>query len=287
MNPIFSRTVPLQLRLAIAVVLSVILIVGDKYTGGASIVRTSLNTLVSPLFYLANLPYEFIQQSATQLGARDELLAENARLKEKQLLQSEKLQQYEFLLRENQKLRALLGSLPRKAKDKKIAQVLSVHSSPYSHQLLIDKGTLDGINEGQAVIDEMGVVGQITQVSTTTSRVLLITDTTHATPVRILRNDVRTVVEGIGKMNLMQLNHVPHSMDVRIGDVLVSSGLGGVFPQGYPVAVVTRINRDEGRPFAEVFAEPVAQLDRARLLVVLWRDAQAKADALKEQTDAE
>ena len=104
--------------------------------------------------------------------------------------------------------------------------------------------------------------------------VLQMTDTTHATPVRILRNDVRTVVEGIGKINVVKLSHVPHSLDVRIGDVLVTSGLGGTFPEGYPVAVVTEINRDEGRPFAQVFAEPIAQLDRIRLLVILWRNQQ-------------
>ena len=140
--------------------------------------------------------------------------------------------------------------------------------------MVINRGTTDGLGEGQAVIDEMGVVGQITQVGSTTSRVLLMTDTTHATPVRILRNDVRTVVEGIGKINVVKLSHVPHSLDVRIGDILVTSGLGGTFPEGYPVAVVTEINRDEGHPFAQVYAEPIAQLDRIRLLVVLWRNQQ-------------
>ncbi|MGB1291394.1 MAG: rod shape-determining protein MreC, partial [Pseudoalteromonas sp.] len=151
---------------------------------------------------------------------------------------------------------------------------LSVHSNPYSHQVVINRGAIDGLSEGQAVIDEMGVVGQLTKVGSTTSRVLLMTDTTHATPVRILRNEVRTVVEGMGKINQVKLSHVPHSLDVRIGDVLVTSGLGGTFPEGYPVAIVTEINRDEGSPFAQVYAEPVAQLDRIRLLVVLWRQQQ-------------
>ena len=152
-----------------------------------------------------------------------------------------------------------------------MAQVLSVHSNPYSHQVVINKGTLDQVVEGVAVIDEMGIVGQVTQVGSTTSRVLLMTDTMHATPVRILRNNVRTVVEGIGKINQVKLSHVPHSMDIRIGDILYSSGLGGVFPEGYPVATVTSIKRDEGQPFAQVYAEPVAQLDRIRLLILLWQ----------------
>ena len=161
----------------------------------------------------------------------------------------------------------------RESNKRLIAQVLSVHSNPYSHQVVINRGTIDGVKEGQAVIDEMGIVGQLTQVGTTTSRVLLMTDTTHATPVRILRNDVRTVVEGTGKIQSVRLAHVPHSMDIRIGDVLVTSGLGGTFPEGYPVAVVTEIDRDEGLPFAQVQAEPVAQLDRIRLLVVLGKQS--------------
>lgn len=269
MKLIFGRSLSLQLRLAIAVILSLLLIVGDRYTSGGAAVRTSLNTLVSPLLYLANLPYEIFSQSAKNLTSREQLLTQNQSLKQTQLLQNEKLQKYEFLLRENQKLRALLGSSARKNNDTLVAQVLSVNSNPYTHQVVINKGTSDSLQEGQAVIDEAGVVGQLTQVGANTSRVLLITDITHATPVRVLRNGVRTVVEGIGKVNRLKLSHVPHSMDIRIGDVLLSSGLGGRYPEGYPVAVVSAIYRNDGRPFAQVYAEPVAQLDRIRLLLVL------------------
>ncbi|TMO65817.1 rod shape-determining protein MreC [Pseudoalteromonas aurantia] len=274
MNLLFGRTISLQLRLTVAVVLSVLLIFGDRYTQGGTLFRTSLHTLVSPLLYFANVPYEMFDIGAKSLHTRDQLRQENYTLKEKQLLQSEQLQQLAFLKNENQELRALLGASARQNNTRLIAQVLSVHSNPYSHQVVINRGTIDGVTESQAVIDEMGVVGQLTQVGTTTSRVLLMTDITHATPVRILRNDVRTVIEGIGKINRLKLSHVPHSLDVRIGDVLVTSGLGGIFPEGYPVAVVTNINRDEGLPFAKVYAEPIAQLDRIRLLVILGKSAQ-------------
>ncbi|MCF7513722.1 rod shape-determining protein MreC [Pseudoalteromonas sp. L23] len=274
MNLLFGRTVPLQLRLTVAVVLSIILIIGDRYTVGGTMVRTSLNTLVSPLLYVANIPYEAFNLGLKSLNTREKLQQENQTLREKQLIQSEQLQQLQFLQKENQELRALLGASARETNQRLISQVLSVHSNPYSHQVVINRGTIDGISEGQAVIDEMGIVGQLTQVGTTTSRVLLMTDTTHATPVRILRNDVRTVVEGTGKINNVRLAHVPHSMDIRIGDVLVTSGLGGTFPEGYPVAVVTEIDRDEGLPFAQVQAEPIAQLDRIRLLVVLGKRSQ-------------
>ncbi|WP_440054884.1 rod shape-determining protein MreC [Pseudoalteromonas sp. T1lg65] len=273
MNLLFGRTVSLQLRLSVAVVLSIVLIVGDRYTSGGTFVRTSLNTLVSPLLYLANMPYEAFNIGMKSLHTRERLQQENQVLKEKQLLQSEQLQQYQFLLKENQELRALLGASAKQVNNRLITQVLSVHSNPYSHQVVVNRGTIDGVEEGQTVIDEMGIVGQLTQVGTTTSRVLLMTDTTHATPVRILRNNVRTVVEGTGKINTVRLVHVPHSLDIRIGDVLVTSGLGGTFPEGYPVAIVTEIDRNEGLPFAQVFAEPVAQLDRIRLLVILGKQA--------------
>ncbi|MCF2907797.1 rod shape-determining protein MreC [Pseudoalteromonas sp. DL2-H2.2] len=279
MNLLFGRTISLQLRLTVAVVLSVMLILGDRYTSGGTLVRTSLNTLVSPLLYVANVPYEVFSLGAKSLDTRDRLFQENEALRKKQLLQSELLQQYQFLLRENQQLRALLGASSRQQRARLIAEVLSVRSSRYSHQVVVNRGAIDGVLEGQPVIDEMGIVGQLTQVGSTTSRVLLMTDTTHATPVRILRNDVRTVVEGTGKINLVQLQHVPHSLDIRLGDILVTSGLGGTFPEGYPVAVVTEIDRDEGLPFSKVYAEPVAQLDRIRLLVILGKMAKEEPEA--------
>ncbi|MBQ4812139.1 rod shape-determining protein MreC [Pseudoalteromonas luteoviolacea] len=278
MNLLFGRSASLQLRLTVAVVLSIVLIIGDRYTSGGTFVRTTLNTLVSPVLYAANVPYELFNVGAKSLNTRDQLLQENEALRTKQLLQSEQLQQYQFLLKENIELRALLGASSRQSHARQIAQVLSVRSNRYSHQVVINRGTIDGVAEGQAVIDELGLVGQLTQVGTTTSRVLLMTDTTHATPVRILRNDVSMVIEGIGKINLMQLAHVSHSLDIRIGDILVTSGLGGRFPEGYPVAVVTEIDRDEGLPFAKVYAEPIAQLDRIRLLVILGDGAQGDAN---------
>ena len=269
MNLLFGRTISLQFRLTVAIILSILLILGDRYTSSGTVLRTSLHTLVSPLLYFANVPYEVLSLSARSLKTREQLLNENQVLKEKQLLQSELLQKLQFIQQENQELSALLNASSREQSTRLIGQVLSVHSNRYSHQVVINRGAIDGLEVGQAVIDELGLVGQITHTGTTTSRVLLITDTTHATPVRILRNDVRTVIEGMGKLNQLTLSHVPHSLDVRIGDVLVTSGLGGTFPEGYPVAVVTLIDRDDSVPFAKVYAEPIAQLDRVRLLVVL------------------
>ena len=164
----------------------------------------------------------------------------------------------------------MLNSSARPESKKLVTKILSIHSNTYNQQVVINKGFLDDVVEGLAVVDDFGVVGKVVQVGSSTSRVLLMTDNTHAVPVRVLRNNIQTVVEGIGKLNQVELPHVPHSMDIRVGDILVSSGLGDIFPEGHTVATVTNIERDEGKPFSKVLAQPIAQLDRIRLLVLLW-----------------
>ena len=151
-----------------------------------------------------------------------------------------------------------------------IAELMAVDNNPFSLQIVIDKGTRDNVYEGQAIIDNNGIVGQVMEVGTTNSRVILIGDVTHAIPVRVARNNLRLIASGTGRLNELQLQHVPHSVDLQVGDILVSSGLGNVFPAGYPTAVITSILRDEGRPFAKVRAEPVAQLDRLKYMLLLW-----------------
>ncbi|WP_042146846.1 MULTISPECIES: rod shape-determining protein MreC [unclassified Pseudoalteromonas] len=270
MNLLFGRNASLQLRLIIAVVLSGLIMLGDRYTSGASTIRTSLNTFVSPLFYFANMPSEFLNWSSQNLDSRELLLAQNTSLKAKQLEQNAKLLEFQFLQNENLKLRALLNSSAKLESKKLVTKILSIHSNTYNQQVVINKGFLDNVVEGLAVVDDLGVVGKVIQVGSSTSRVLLMTDNTHAIPVRVLRNNIQTVVEGNGKLNQVELPHVPHSMDIRVGDILVSSGLGDIFPEGLPVATVTNIERDESKPFSKVYAQPIAQLDRIRLLVLLW-----------------
>lgn len=167
MNLLFGRTISLQFRLTVAVVLSILLILGDRYTSSGTVIRTSLNTLVSPLLYFANVPYEVLSIGARSLQTQEQLLTENQTLREKQLLQSEQLQQLQFLQKENEELRALLHASARESSTRLIGQVLSVHSNRYSHQVVINRGTIDDLEVGQAVIDELGVVGQVTHTGTT------------------------------------------------------------------------------------------------------------------------
>lgn len=271
MNSIFSSGPSLQHRLALGLLLSVSLIIFDHKFNGFGTTRVYLNSVVSPLQYLANLPGELIDVSLARLASHEKLLDENAELKLQATLMSEELQRIRFLKEENARLRRLLNSPVKQNARKQVAELMAVDNNPYSHQIVINKGALNDVYEGQPVLDENGIVGQIMQVSSTNSRVLLIADITHAIPVRVARNNLRLIVSGSGSLDELHIQHVSHSADIEVGDVLLSSGLGNVFPEGYPVAEITSIVRDESRPFAVVNAKPVAQLDRLKYLLLLSR----------------
>ena len=270
MNKIFNRGPSLPNRTALALILSVTFIVVDHKFDGFSSTKVYLNSLVSPLQYLADLPGGVLNWSTTRLASHQRLLQENADLIRNEILMQEKLQRFELLRIENDRLRTLLGSPVQQDVHKMIAELMAVDNNPYSHQIVINKGAINGVYEGQSVLDDKGIVGQIMQVGSTNSRVILIADVTHAIPVRVARNNIRTIASGSGQFDELILEHVAHSADIRVGDMLVSSGLGHVFPAGYPVARIASIVRDESRPFALVRATPVAQLDRLKYLLLLW-----------------
>ncbi|MDF2179127.1 rod shape-determining protein MreC [Aliiglaciecola sp. CAU 1673] len=285
MDTIFTRGPSLVSRLVLASLTSLLLILLDHRLDSFSKARLYLNSLVSPLQYMASLPGDMLNQASSALTTQSQLLERNARLTHQNILLSEQLQRFEMIKLENDKLRTLLGSTVRPGVRKMVAELMAVDNNPYSHQIMVDKGSLHGVFEGQPVLDDKGVVGQVMEVGTTTSRVLLIADLTHGIPVRILRNNVRMVASGSGQLNQLILNHVPHSTDVQEGDILVSSGLGEVFPEGYPVGKVTSVLRDESRPFAQVKAEPIAQLDRLKYLLLLW-PADAPSEPQLQQDEA-
>ncbi|USD37267.1 MULTISPECIES: rod shape-determining protein MreC [Ferrimonas] len=268
MKPFFIRGASPQYRLFMAVLLSLALILANDRLLP---MRSALATLVSPLQHFANVPAVVMDQLSTNLSSRSNLLRENERLQQRQLLMSEQLLKMANLQEENARLRALLQSSTRQDARRMVAEVMYVDRDPFKNQVLIDKGVNEGVYVGQPVLDDSGVVGQVTEVSQTTARVLLIADFTHAIPVRVARNDVRAVANGSGKLDLLQLTNVAMSTDIKVGDLLISSGLGRRFPEGYPVATVTQVVRDEGMTWAQVSAEPVAHLDRIRYLLLLWQ----------------
>jgi rod shape-determining protein MreC len=272
MNLMFSSGPSLPNRLALTLLLSVALILFDHKFDGFGTTRVYLNSLVSPLQYLANLPGQLLNASASRFVSHERLFNDNAKLTHDAVVMNGQLQRLTFLQQENDRLRSLLNSPVQDNTSKIVAELMAVDNNPYSHQIVINKGAINGVFEGQPVLDAKGIAGQIMQVSSTNSRVLLIADVTHAIPVRVARNNVRLIASGSGSLDELLIQHVAHSSDLKIGDILLSSGLGNIFPEGYPVATITSIIRDESRPFSQVRAKPIAQLDRLKYLLLLWSE---------------
>ena len=278
MKPIFERGPSLPLRLFFAVLCSVGLMALDKFTDSSTQLRSYLTALVSPLYYVANLPQALLSDASAQFSSHQRLLEENQKLRETLLRQNTQVQRFQFLQQENDKLRSLLGSVPVTESKRLVAEVLAVYSHPFSNQIVINKGSKDGVVAQQPLLDDLGVLGQIVSVGPTSSRALLISDTTHAISMRIERNGDHVVAEGMGQSDQLRLMRLPHSADIQQGDKLITSGLDGIFPEGYPVAEVVRINKDAQQPFLQVYARPYAQLDRIRYVLLVWPKAKPEID---------
>lgn len=236
--------------------------------------RGQLSVVSAPFYWLVDLPSRLNEQFSGVLSSRSQLLAENERLRAEALILNAKLQKYVELRAENVRLRELMNSTERLSDTVVVAEVIGVATDPNRHKLVVDKGRRSGVFKGQPVIDANGLVGQIIEVGLTSSRALLITDSAHALPVRVSRNGLRAIAEGSGLIDELTLTHVAATTDIRVGDMLVSSGLGGRFPAGYPVGEVTAVAVDPGKPFAEVRARPLAQLDRSRNVLLVFSERQ-------------
>ena len=237
--------------------------------------RLYINTFASPLLHLASVPRDVVEEASLQLNSRSQLLKDNQQLQQQLFLLRSDLLRMAELSQENRRLRELLGSPVTQDSRKLVARILSVDSDPFVYQVVIDKGVEHHVYEGQPVVNDQGVIGQVVSVGKTSSRVLLITDISHALPVRVLRNDLRAIASGTGNINELTLKNLPRNVDIKDGDILVTSGMGGHFPEGYPVAKVTRFANEEQSPFAEIKAEPLATLDRLRYVLLLWQDAKS------------
>lgn len=232
--------------------------------------RAALSLLVTPLHYLANLPDAVVRSVRDRFTPESSLRQDQARLQAENLALKGRLQRLESLEAENRRLHDLLGSSFRVGERVLIAELLSVDLDPYRHQVLIDKGSASGVFIGQPVLDAKAVMGQVVRVGPTTATVLLISDAAHGLPVRVNRNGLRAVARGTGLINQLDLAYVPHDADLAEGDLLVTSGLGGRFPAGYPVAQVSEVKRESGQPFARVTATPLAQLDSGHEALLVW-----------------
>ena len=270
-KPLFSFGPTLTTKLVVLAIISIGLMTVDHRFNALDPVRSTLSLLVYPVQYGVNLPVKLAQWASKNLASRQRLIEENRRLRSQHLRLNAKLQQLTSLEQENTRLRELLTSASRfKEKRMLIAELLAVALDPYQQKIIINKGQIDGVYSGQPLLDAHGIVGQITHVTPFSATAILISDPSHALPVRIVRNGLRSLLVGTGKANALSLHHIPSSSDIIVGDVVSTSGLGGRFPPDYPVAKIIHIERPPGEPFAVVTATPLAHLDRSPEVLLVW-----------------
>lgn len=235
--------------------------------------RSLLSVLIYPVQLLVSFPVEMVEQTYATVISYSELKKENERLKDQQLINSVKLLKFAALENENIRLRGLLENSFKLGEQVLAAELLSVNLVPYEHVVVINKGSRFGVHAKQPVLGTNGIVGQVIRSLPFSSEVMLITDPNHAIPVQVNRNGLRTIAIGSGQLDRLNLPFLPNNADIVPGDLLVTSGLGGAFPQGYPVAVVDKLTVQPNKPFANIYATPKAKLDRIRELLVVWSDS--------------
>lgn len=273
------------LRLVALCILSVAIMVLDHNNEHLKTVRSILSAVVHPIRLIIDAPFSLGHWIGDSTATRSELSAENSLLKEQNLVQSARLQRQVALEAENTRLRALLDSTAKVGGRVLIGEIMSIDMNPFRHRITINKGSNDGLYVGQALIDADGIIGQVIRDQFFSAEALLITDIDHALPVEIVRSRLRTVVVGTGDLERLSLPFLPRNADVIDGDILVTSGLGGTFPPGYPVGIINRISGDSGEPFLTVSARPAAALNRIREVLLIWPEPAAAQRAAADGDD--
>jgi rod shape-determining protein MreC len=277
----------LGVRLLVLVVLSVALMVVDARFTVLKPVRSQMSLVLMQSYWIADLPQRLYQGVASQFGSRTELIAENEKLKTEALLLQGRLQKLAALTEQNVRLRELLNSSALVNEKVEVAELIGMDPNPFTHRIIINKGERDGVVLGQPVLDARGLMGQVVELMPYTSRVLLLTDTTHSIPVQVNRNGLRAIASGTGNPERLELRHVADTADIKEGDLLVSSGLGQRFPAGYPVATVKEVIHDSGQPFAIVRAVPTAALNRSRYLLLVFSDGRSPEQRATDAAQAQ
>jgi rod shape-determining protein MreC len=286
MKPLFKKGPSATLRVILLGILSLALMMFDHRSGYLRQVRAYLAVVTYPIEYAVIFPIKTGQWLSANFGPRWALIAQNAKLREENLSLQFTLQKFEDLKTENDRLRSLLDSATKITEDKVlVAEVLAMDLDPFTRKIKINKGEQQGVFEGQPVFDAQGILGQVTRVSPFSSVVMLITDPSHALPVQVVRNGQRTIAVGMGATNRLALSYIPNNSankgDITVGDVLVTSGIGGQFPAGYPVGKVVEVNLDIGQPYAQVQAIPSASLERNREVLLVWTNPQHLDDKIE------
>ncbi len=264
----------LVLRLIVFLFASIALMLTDHNSDYLKTVRAQLLGGVYPIQYLVNWPVKAGQSLSKNLNSHFQLLGENANLRDDNLRLQVKLQKFEDIKNENQRLRRLLGASEKLGERVEVAEVLAVNINQSRRKILINKGLSDGVFTHQPVIDAQGVIGQVIEVGIFSSIVMLITDPEHELPVQVVRTGLRTVAKGMGTVNrlsLLYLSNTELNTSIKVGDLIVTSGAGQKFPKGYLVATVIQVNPDIGKPYAQGQAQPRSALERNWEVLLVWQ----------------
>ena len=266
-NP--ARIPALGARVIVFIVISILLMYFDHRENHLDAVRKGVGAAMYPVRVMVDAPARLWQWFGATT-TRGELQSDVSRLRSERLLTSVRLQRLTALEAENARLRAMLDARSKVRDQVRVAEIMAVDANPYEHNLVIDVGERDGVYDGQPIVDANGVIGQVIKTGLMTSQAVLISDTDHALPVEVNRNGLRTIAVGTGEIDRLELPFLPNNADIRVGDLLVTSGLGGTFPSGYPVAVVNAVTRIPQQQFADVTATPAAALDQVREVMLIW-----------------
>jgi rod shape-determining protein MreC len=267
-NP--ARIPALGVRVLLLMAASILLMVLDHRENHLDAVRKTIGAAVYPIQIVVDAPFRLWEWVREGTSERNQLQLDLSRLQAERLLTNARLQRLSALDAENARLRDLLEARAQVRDEIRVAEIMAVDANPYRHNIVIDIGERDGAYDGQAIIDAAGVIGQIIETGLATSQAMLISDPSHSLPVEVNRNGLRTIANGTGEFGRLDLPFITNNADIRPGDLLVTSGLGGAFPAGYPVAVIETVNRIPQEPFADVTATPSAALDQVREIMLIW-----------------
>lgn len=265
----FNRGPSPAARLVFFALLSLLLLFVDARYKYLEVARSALSVIVYPFQRLAAAPGELWREAGDYLTLQGNLVRDNAQLHQQHMQDSVRLQQMQALQAENRHLREVLAVQQRPDYPSQMAEIAYVDRDIFRRKLFLDKGMQANVQPGQVVVDDVGVVGQVTRVYPWLSEVTLITDKDHPVPVQVLRNGLHAIVFGSGDTSELALRYMPVSSDIQEGDVLVTSGIDGTYPPGLPVAKVGRIERDPAYPFARITCQPLSGVDRNRQLLIL------------------
>lgn len=280
-TPLFAEGGSGTPRLLFYLLVATVLMVADHRGGYLRQVRDWVGLVNEPLYYVAGLPAQLARSVEDGFSTRGQLASERDELQQELLVARAQLARLQSVQQENLRLRDLLGGTRGLSLSVRLVRITDIDVDPFRHRVQLELGAHDGVEPGMAIIDGGGVFGQVIAAAPLRSTAMLVSDSSHAVPVQVQRSGLRTIAYGTGRIDRLHIPNIPLSADIQVGDMLLTSGMGGRFPAGLPVAKVTSLRPDDTRLFVEADAEPTADLGRSGDVLLVWNDPAQAARAVE------